>query len=92
MTTASPEILVHATADEVVAALTARLLARLAEIQRDFRVPQVGLTGGRTRPSSDSPSSAEQSPSRPPSAADSRGDGVNGCDRSPLGPNLLYRW
>ena len=37
----------HATADEVVAALTARLLARLAEIQRDFRVPQVGLTGGR---------------------------------------------
>ena len=41
------EILVHASADEVVAALTARLLARLAEIQRDFRVPQVALTGGR---------------------------------------------
>ena len=32
----------HATADEVADALTARLLARLAEIQRDFRVPQVG--------------------------------------------------
>jgi 6-phosphogluconolactonase len=47
MTTASAEVLVHATADEVVDALTARLLARLAEIQRDFRVPQVGLTGGR---------------------------------------------
>ena len=41
------EILVHAGADEVVQALTARLLARLAEIQRDFRVPQVALTGGR---------------------------------------------
>jgi 6-phosphogluconolactonase len=41
------EVLVHATADEVVDSLTARLLARLAEIQRDFRVPQVGLTGGR---------------------------------------------
>jgi 6-phosphogluconolactonase len=41
------EILVHANADEVVEALTARLLARLAEIQRDFRVPQVALTGGR---------------------------------------------
>jgi 6-phosphogluconolactonase len=41
------EILVHASADEVAAALTARLLARLAEIQREFRVPQVALTGGR---------------------------------------------
>ena len=41
------EILVHANADEVVEALTARLLARLAEIQREFRVPQVALTGGR---------------------------------------------
>ena len=28
-------------------ALAARLLARLAEIQRDFRVPQLALTGGR---------------------------------------------
>ena len=28
-------------------ALAARLMARLAEIQRDFRVPQVALTGGR---------------------------------------------
>jgi len=44
---AEAEILVHAGADEVVAALTARLLARLAEIQRDFRVPQVALPGGR---------------------------------------------
>lgn len=42
-----PEILVHANADEVVAALTARLLARLTERQRDFRVPQLALTGGR---------------------------------------------
>jgi 6-phosphogluconolactonase len=41
------EILVHANADEVVEALTARLLARLAEIQREFRVPQLALTGGR---------------------------------------------
>jgi 6-phosphogluconolactonase len=41
------EILVHASADEVVEALTARLLARLAEIQREFRIPQVALTGGR---------------------------------------------
>ena len=41
------EILVHASADEVVEALTARLLARLTEVQRDFRVPQVALTGGR---------------------------------------------
>ena len=47
MTRGSAEVLVHATADEVVDALTARLLARLAEIQRDFRVPQLGLTGGR---------------------------------------------
>ena len=41
------EILVHASSDEVVEALTARLVARLTEIQRDFRVPQVALTGGR---------------------------------------------
>jgi 6-phosphogluconolactonase len=41
------EVLVHATAEEVADALTVRLLARLTEIQRDFRVPQVGLTGGR---------------------------------------------
>jgi 6-phosphogluconolactonase len=47
MVTGGAEILVHASADEVVAALTARMLARLAEIQRDFRVPQVALTGGR---------------------------------------------
>jgi 6-phosphogluconolactonase len=47
MTATSAEVLVHASADEVVDALAARLLARLAEIQRDFQVPQVGLTGGR---------------------------------------------
>ena len=47
MTAAAAEVLVHATADDVADALTVRLLARLAEIQRDFRVPQVGLTGGR---------------------------------------------
>ncbi len=41
------EILVHANADEVTEALTARLLARLAEIQLEFRVPQLALTGGR---------------------------------------------
>lgn len=42
-----PEIFVHAGADEVAEALTVRLTARLAEIQRSFRVPQVALTGGR---------------------------------------------
>ena len=42
-----PEILVHAGADEVAEALAVRLSARLAEIQRGFRVPQVALTGGR---------------------------------------------
>jgi 6-phosphogluconolactonase len=43
----SPEILLHAGPDEVAEALAARLMARLTEIQRDFRVPQVALTGGR---------------------------------------------
>ncbi len=43
----SPEVIVHADADDVAEALAARLMARLAEIQRDFRVPQVALTGGR---------------------------------------------
>lgn len=47
MTAHAPEIIVHANADEVAEALAARLLARLVEIQRDFRVPQVALTGGR---------------------------------------------
>jgi hypothetical protein len=42
-----PEILLHTGPDEVVEALAARLMARLTEIQRDFRVPQVALTGGR---------------------------------------------
>ena len=43
----SPEILLHAGPDEVAEALAARLMARLTEIQRDFRIPQVALTGGR---------------------------------------------
>jgi 6-phosphogluconolactonase len=42
-----PEILLHTGPDEVAEALAARLMARLTEIQRDFRVPQVALTGGR---------------------------------------------
>jgi 6-phosphogluconolactonase len=41
------EILIHANADEVAEALTVRLQARLAEIQLEFRVPQLALTGGR---------------------------------------------
>jgi 6-phosphogluconolactonase len=47
MVAGGAEILVHAGPDEVAAALTARLLARLAEIQRESRVPQLALTGGR---------------------------------------------
>jgi 6-phosphogluconolactonase len=42
-----PEILLHAGPDEVAEALAARLMARLTEIQGDFRIPQVALTGGR---------------------------------------------
>jgi 6-phosphogluconolactonase len=42
-----PEILLHAGPDEVAEATAARLMARLTEIQRDFRIPQVALTGGR---------------------------------------------
>jgi len=41
------EIFVHHDADDVAEALATRLVARLTEIQRDFRVPQVALTGGR---------------------------------------------
>jgi 6-phosphogluconolactonase len=41
------EVFVHADAEDVAEALAARLMARLVEIQRDFRVPQVALTGGR---------------------------------------------
>ena len=37
----------HADADDVAEALTARLLARITELQRDFQVPQIALTGGR---------------------------------------------
>ena len=47
MVATRPEILLHAGADEVAEALAARLMARLTEIQRDFRVPQLALTGGR---------------------------------------------
>ncbi len=42
-----PELIVHADADDVAEALAARLMARLVEIQRDFRAPQIALTGGR---------------------------------------------
>ena len=41
------EILVHSTADDVAEALAARLMARLTELQRDARTPEVALTGGR---------------------------------------------
>jgi 6-phosphogluconolactonase len=41
------EVLVHAGPDEVAEALAARLMARLVEIQREQRIPQVALTGGR---------------------------------------------
>jgi 6-phosphogluconolactonase len=41
------EVLVHAGPDQVAEALATRLMARLAEIQRDFRIPQLALTGGR---------------------------------------------
>jgi 6-phosphogluconolactonase len=47
MVVGSPEILLHAGPDEVAEALAARLMARLTEIQRDFRIPQLALTGGR---------------------------------------------
>jgi 6-phosphogluconolactonase len=47
MPATGPEILLHAGPDEVAEALAARLMARLTEIQRDFRVPQLALTGGR---------------------------------------------
>lgn len=47
MTTDAPEVLVHGGADDVAEALTARLLARITELQRDFQVPQIALTGGR---------------------------------------------
>jgi 6-phosphogluconolactonase len=41
------EVLVHAGPDQVAEALAARLMARLVEIQRELRTPQVALTGGR---------------------------------------------
>jgi 6-phosphogluconolactonase len=47
MSAAGPEILLHTGPDEVAEALAARLMARLTEIQRDFRIPQLALTGGR---------------------------------------------
>jgi 6-phosphogluconolactonase len=47
MSGGTPEVLVHSGADEVAEALATRLLARLTEIQRDFRIPQLALTGGR---------------------------------------------
>jgi 6-phosphogluconolactonase len=42
-----PEIVVHSSADDVAEALATRLMARLTEIQLEFRVPQLALTGGR---------------------------------------------
>jgi 6-phosphogluconolactonase len=47
MAATSPEVLLHAGPDDVGEALAARLMARLTEIQRDFRIPQLSLTGGR---------------------------------------------
>lgn len=41
------EVLVHSTADDVAEALAARLMSRLLEIQREPRIPEVALTGGR---------------------------------------------
>jgi 6-phosphogluconolactonase len=48
MTTPGGEqVIVYPDADGVAEALAARLTARLVELQRDSRVPQVALTGGR---------------------------------------------
>lgn len=41
------QVLLHETAEDVAEALAARLMTRLAELQRDGRTPQVALTGGR---------------------------------------------
>ncbi len=41
------EVLFHLSADDVAEALSTRLSARLAELQRDFQTPQLCLTGGR---------------------------------------------
>jgi 6-phosphogluconolactonase len=41
------EIVRHADADAVAEALATRLTTRLAELQRESRVPQLALTGGR---------------------------------------------
>lgn len=41
------EVLVHGSADDVAEALATRLMSRLLEIQRELRVPEVALTGGR---------------------------------------------
>ena len=41
------EVLVHARPEDVAEALAARLVARLAELQRDYRTIQLALTGGR---------------------------------------------
>lgn len=47
MTAGGPEVFVHTDGDEVTKALSARLLARLTELQGEGRLPQVALTGGR---------------------------------------------
>ncbi|GAA3708463.1 6-phosphogluconolactonase [Microlunatus aurantiacus] len=41
------EVLVHSSADAVAEALAARLMSRLLEIQREPRIPEIALTGGR---------------------------------------------
>jgi 6-phosphogluconolactonase len=41
------ELFVHPDGADVAEALSARLMARLVEIQRDFRLPRIALTGGR---------------------------------------------
>jgi 6-phosphogluconolactonase len=41
------EVLVHATSEEVVETLAARLIGRLVDLQRNFQTPQLCLTGGR---------------------------------------------
>jgi len=41
------EVLVHSGPATVAEALAARLMARLAEIQQELRIPQLALTGGR---------------------------------------------
>ena len=54
MAAVSPEILLHAGPDEVAEALAARLMARLTEIQRDFRIPQLARSASPPGPTRNS--------------------------------------